>query len=126
MRGRSWASPSKEYKSYIELEKIWDFRHQAPGTDQPSNTFTNVMPDQAAVMKINPQLKVALYSGYFDLVTLFFAADYQIDHLGLPPYLRKNIEIRKYKTGHMIYLNPEGLKDLRRHISKFIQASSGT
>ena len=82
------------------------------------------MPDLVAVMKINPQLKVALYSGYFDLVTLFFAADYQIDHLGLPPNLRKNIEIRKYKTGHMIYLNPDDLKDLHRHISKFVRASS--
>ena len=78
------------------------------------------MPDLAATMKVNPKLKVALYSGYYDLATLFFAAEYEMNHLGLPADLHKNLEFHHYKTGHMVYVNQDALKDLHDKIAQFI------
>ena len=39
----------------------------------------------------NPYLKVLVMEGFYDLATPFYAADYTIDHLNLPPQYRKNI-----------------------------------
>ncbi len=40
----------------------------------------NVMPDLATAMKQNPNLKVQLNGGYFDLATPFFAAQWELQH----------------------------------------------
>ncbi len=50
------------YKPEIDIPK-WDYKHK--GNPQT----TNVMPDLADAMKQNPNLKVLLNAGYFDLAT---------------------------------------------------------
>ena len=35
----------------------------------------------------NPHMRVFVGSGYFDLATPYFATEYTLDHLGLPPSL---------------------------------------
>ena len=74
----------KEFKPEIDLEKDWDSRHSLPGNDQPSQGATNVMADLAAAFKYNPDLKVLLNAGYFDLGTPFFEGQYEMHHLDIP------------------------------------------
>ena len=62
------------YKPEIEVEKKWDFTHQPPGSPFKLPGATNVMPDLAVAMKQNPNLKVQLNGGYYDLATPYFAA----------------------------------------------------
>ncbi|HVA34114.1 MAG TPA: peptidase S1, partial [Candidatus Baltobacteraceae bacterium] len=69
----------------------------------------NVMPDLANAMKYDPDLKISLNGGYYDLATPFYATVYTLDHLNLPPQLRSNVTYGFYDSGHMVYLHPAAL-----------------
>ena len=106
--------------------QVWDWKHKQPGAGQPDSTLaTNVMPDLAAVMKTDPQLKVMQFGGYYDLATPFFAAEYEMHHLGLPPALQKNIQFDHFEAGHMVYVSPDALKKLHDGVVAFIESTSG-
>lgn len=68
---------------------------------------------------VNPNLKVFVASGLFDLATPYFASQYQIDHLGLPPYLQKNITHHHYLGGHMMYHVRTEIEKMTSDISNF-------
>lgn len=91
----------------------WDFKRE-------SNFFPNVMNDLAQAMIYNPDLKVMLNMGYFDLGTPYFEGEYEMHHLPMPNSLQKNIELDTYYSGHMVYLHPESLKKLHDNVAKFI------
>ena len=62
----------KMYRPEIQLWKSWDFKHQPPGAQRPLQQATNTMPDLASAMKYNPDLRILLTGGYFDLATPFY------------------------------------------------------
>jgi carboxypeptidase C (cathepsin A) len=106
----------------------WDFRHQAPGgppVDQLFGGATNVMPDLAFTMKSNPRMKVMLAGGYYDLATPFFEGMYEMHHLPIPDKLQANISYHYYKSGHMVYVNDEVLKQFHADIASFIKSTEG-
>jgi carboxypeptidase C (cathepsin A) len=107
-----------------DIDNQWDLLHTPPGADGPVNTATNVMLDLAFEMTVNPQLKVMVNAGYFDLDTPYYAAVYQFEQLPIPQTLRKNIEYRFYPTGHMIYMTPGALPQLHQNIAQFIRETS--
>jgi carboxypeptidase C (cathepsin A) len=108
---------------FAEFWKTWEWKHKAPGLDFPQMT-PNVSIDLAAALKINPRLRVLVNSGMFDLATPFFAAEYELEHLGLPAELHKNIEIRTYPAGHMMYVQPESLRALHEAVARFITGAA--
>ncbi|MGN6297693.1 MAG: S10 family peptidase [Ginsengibacter sp.] len=85
--------------------------------------FPNVMNDLAHAMIYNPDLKVMLNTGYFDLGTPYFEGVYEMRHLPMPFHLQKNIEYDYYMSGHMVYLHPESLKQLHDNVAKFIKSA---
>ncbi|MFZ1799178.1 MAG: hypothetical protein WAU24_04885 [Chitinophagaceae bacterium] len=93
----------------------WDFKRQ-----NGFGAFPNVMNDLAQAMIYNPDLKVMLNMGYFDLGTPYFEGVYEMHHLPMPADLQKNIEYKFYNSGHMVYLHPESLKELHDNVAKFI------
>lgn len=109
------------YKPEQEIEKNWNFQHQPPGSDQPLSQAANVMPDLAAAMKYNPDLRVLLNAGYFDLATPYFEGVYELHHLPIPEKLQGNIEYQFYPSGHMVYAHTESLKALHDHVASFIR-----
>ncbi len=114
----------EKYKPTAERMGEWDFKHKQPGEGSPDPISLNVMPDLATAMKEDARLKVALFSGYYDLATPFFEGQYEMSHLGLPPDLRKNIEIHHFETGHMVYVSPDALQKLHDEAAAFIEASA--
>jgi carboxypeptidase C (cathepsin A) len=106
------------YKPDVELWKSWNFMHQAPGAPMP--LIANVMPDLATAMKYNPDLKVMLNAGYFDLATPFFEGIYEMQHLPIPANLQSNIEFKFYESGHMVYAHQAALKQLHDNVAAFI------
>ena len=52
----------------LSISTDWNFSHQPPGSRQVLNQQVNVMPDLASAMKHNPNLKILVNGGYFDLV----------------------------------------------------------
>src|SRR5580658_2667555 len=111
---------NREYKPEIDVEKNWNFLHQPPGAPIPLPQAVNVMVDLAAAMKYNPDLKVLVNAGYFDLATPFFEGVYEMQHLPIPAKLQKNIEFRFYESGHMVYAHEASLKALHNNVAAFI------
>lgn len=102
----------------------WNMNHNQPmGGSQYSGLSMNVMPDLAVAMKTNPNLKVMLNGGYYDLATPFFAAMYEEHHLNIPQSLQKNITYDFYKSGHMVYVNPPSLHKLHDNVAAFIKST---
>ncbi|WP_232279023.1 S10 family peptidase [Geotalea uraniireducens] len=68
----------------------------------------------------NPYMKLFVASGCFDLATPHFSTEYTINHLGLTPALRGNITTRRYRAGHMMYLDRTSLSQLKKDVAAFI------
>jgi carboxypeptidase C (cathepsin A) len=115
---------NREYKPEIDVFKWWSFLHKQPGAPFAFPGATNVMPDLATAMKYNPQLKVLLNAGYFDLATPFYEGVYEMQHLPMPPSLQKNIEYQFYESGHMVYAHEASLKAIHDNTAAFIANSS--
>jgi carboxypeptidase C (cathepsin A) len=111
---------NRAFKPEIDIWKSWDFLHQAPGAPLALPQATNVMPDLAIAMKYNPDLKVLLNAGYFDLATPFYEGVYEMKHLPVPAKLQKNIEFKFYESGHMVYAHEASLKQLHDNVAAFI------
>jgi carboxypeptidase C (cathepsin A) len=82
------------------------------------------MADLASAMKRNPNLKVLLNAGYFDLATPFFQGVYEMQHLPMPDKLQANIEYRFYDSGHMVYVEEASLRALHDNVADFIRRTS--
>ena len=113
----------KTYKASTGLWRTWDYLHKPPGASQPVSVATNTIPDLASAMKYNPQLKILLTGGYFDLATPYYEGVYEMNHLPIPAKLRDNISYRYYQSGHMIYANQESLKMLHDDVAEFVKST---
>jgi len=109
------------YKSEIDVDKYWSYDHQPPGADEPQRGIMNVLPDLASAMKYDPQLKVLLLGGYFDLATPFYAGWYDMHHLPIPASLAGNIQYRYYRSGHMVYAHEPSLQKMHDDVAAFIR-----
>ena len=110
----------KIYKAENDVSKFWDFLHQPPGSPTKIPGPVNVMPDLAVAMKQNPNLKVQLNGGYYDLATPYFAAEYELHQLPIQSTLQGNIEMHFYTSGHMVYAHEPDLKALHANVASFI------
>src|SRR5260221_3145607 len=90
----------------------------------PLSQAVNVMVDLANAMKYNPNLKVLVNGGYFDLATPFYEGIYEMQHLPIPASLQKNIEFKFYESGHMVYAHEASLKELHRNVADFIAGTA--
>ena len=98
----------------------WDWKHPLPGRPGfRTPTLPDVQANLAEAMRENPNLKVFSANGWFDLATPFFKTEFDLDQMGLPPELMKNVEFGYYPSGHMIYLNADARKQLKADLAKF-------
>jgi carboxypeptidase C (cathepsin A) len=111
----------KTFKIFADVFKTWDFAHQPPGAPFRLPGSVNVMPDLAYAMKANPHLHVMMNGGYFDLATPYYAAEYELRHLQVPPDIQKNIEVKLYPSGHMVYAHEPSLATLHDNVADFIK-----
>lgn len=85
------------------------------------NSYVNVAETLRKAMSINPYLKVLVANGYYDLATPFLATEYTINHLGLPPERRDDIQMTYYEAGHMMYLHMPSLAQLSEDLATFVE-----
>jgi carboxypeptidase C (cathepsin A) len=102
----------------------WDLKHQQPGNNFSLQTPLNVMPDLAVAMKTNPNLKVLLTGGLYDLATPYYEGIYEMRQLPIPRSLQKNIEYKYYESGHMVYAHEESLMQIHSDVADFIRRTS--
>ena len=113
------------YRSDIPYEILtgnvqpWDY-------SRFQNRFVSVAGRLRDAVVKNPNLRVFQASGYFDLATPHFAADYVVDHMLLPEPFRKHVETKYYPAGHMMYLNDTLRVELSKDVRAWIEASKNT
>ncbi|UTA48084.1 peptidase S10 [Simiduia sp. 21SJ11W-1] len=69
----------------------------------------------------NPDMRVFVANGYYDLATPFFATEFNFAHMNLPEALKKNVTMTYYESGHMMYIRKHDLKKLKADLDKFIR-----
>lgn len=90
------------------------------------NRYVNTAETMRDAMTKNPDLKIFVANGYYDLATPYFATEYTFNHLGLDPSLRDNVTMAYYRSGHMMYIHLESLHKLRGDLVKFLEGAVGT
>ncbi len=114
----------KVFKPHADVGRFWGFTHQQPGQPEGFPGPLNVMPDLAVAMKVNPDLKIMVTGGYYDLATPYFEGWYEMHHLPVPDSLQSNIEYHYYPSGHMVYANEASLKALHDDTAAFIRKTA--
>lgn len=101
----------------------WDWRHKQPDLERFPLPFPNTAVDLTYAMKQNPAMKVLVQQGYYDLATPHFATEYVLDHMDLTDELRRNISLKNYEAGHMMYIHEPSLVQFKRDLAEFIRDS---
>lgn len=116
------------FNQYVRTDLKWvkDENYEILADVQPwnytkaTNCFLNVAPNLRSAMLRNPDLRVLVCNGYYDLATPFTASDYTFTHLNLDPLIAKNITLTYYPAGHMMYVNLPSLTAMSKDLRDFI------
>ena len=102
----------------------WDWSHQ--GNDRwGTQAAINTAPDMATALSRDPNMKVLILNGIYDIATVFYGVEYTVDHLGLPASIRDNIIMEYYEAGHMMYTEPASLAKFAKDVNGFIKETVG-
>jgi len=97
----------------------WDDTHTLPdGFKMP---WANTAVDLSYAMRQNPNMKVLVQQGYYDLATPYGATNYFIDHLDISKKLQQNITLKMYEAGHMMYVHQESMVQFKKDLAEFIE-----
>jgi carboxypeptidase C (cathepsin A) len=108
----------------------WDFHHIDPtgtqkGIDDKGNIILYTAGDLAATMSLNVDLKVLSANGYFDSVTPFHQTVLDLQAMPLKnDAARRNLAIRFYPSGHMIYLDGGSRTALKADLARMYDAAT--
>lgn len=91
----------------------WDWTHD--GLAMP-----DTIPDLAAALTLNPQLKVLSLNGYHDIATPFYQTELDLARLGTQP----NLTIKDYQGGHMVYLDDTSRPQEKADLVTFYSAAA--
>jgi carboxypeptidase C (cathepsin A) len=112
----------RKYVVSGQLWKTWDRSHLQPGSEYISPAADTGIDLAHAIIR-NPDMKVLVQQGYFDLATPYRATEYFIDQMPLPDSLRSNVSIQYYDAGHMMYVHPPSLVKFRKDLASFVEGS---
>ena len=102
-----------------KANQSWDWGSASQG-------YLNVADILAQSMRKNKSLRVLIASGYYDLDTSYFATQYTVNHLDIPPDLRKNINLTYFHAGHQMYVHIPSLEKLSALAAEFFGASTSS
>ena len=116
VRGELAFESDTPYEIMVNLWESW-------GYEEHQNQFVDVAETLRKAISLNPNLKVFVANGYFDLATPFLATEYTFNHLELDPELQKNISMAYYEAGHMMYVHRPSLAKLKDELSAFLASA---
>jgi carboxypeptidase C (cathepsin A) len=106
------------------MARPWNWNREGGSVGFGLAGIPNVAPDLAEAMQRNPRLEVLLINGIYDLATPYFAAVWTMDHMGLTPDLRDNIQRADFAAGHMMYVEESLLPQWKETLTAFITRTS--
>lgn len=95
----------------------------SPWNWNTNNQYADTSQALSSAMRKNPYMKIFVASGYYDMATPYFAAEYTVSAMNLDPQLRKNFSFAYYEAGHMMYIEKNSLKKLKDDAASFINSS---
>ncbi|OZB03505.1 MAG: serine carboxypeptidase, partial [Idiomarina sp. 34-48-12] len=104
-----------------ELSGKWRWSPMPEGRSWEPH-YVNTAPDLTSVLRSNPTLKVMVGSGYYDLITPFFDAEYTLNRHGIS---KDDIIYRYYHGGHMMYVHEPARQALLKDTREFIRSQTG-
>jgi hypothetical protein len=110
--GLLYTNPSS-YVLVSNAIRTWGFGHDG-------HALPDTIPDLAAALAQNPQLKVLSVNGYHDLVTPFFQTERDLARLGP----MANVQLRFYLGGHMTYLDDGSRALAKADLAQFYQGTT--
>lgn len=114
--GRSYLSPADP-----RVGDEWNWNPNGRDAEWEPH-WVNTSHNLVRALETNPSLRVLVASGYYDLVTPFFDAEYTLNRYGITS---DRIDYRYYGGGHMMYVNEEAREDLQRDVRFFINTQLG-
>ena len=102
--------------SNSEISRKWRWRTAPEGTYwEPSPV--NVTRRLSETMRRNPEMKVLVASGYYDLICPFFDAEYTFSRNGIE---WEKVIMTYYEAGHMMYTHEPDFVKLSNDIREFL------
>ena len=71
----------------------------------------------------NPNMRLYIAKGYYDMATPQFAVTYTFNHMQLPREAKANITEDYFEAGHMMYIEQNSLQRQREDLRKFVDAA---
>ena len=99
----------------LKVNEAWEYGQ--------GNAYLDVTADLREAIHNNPDLKIYVASGQYDLATPPFAADYTLSHLGIEPKFQGAITHSVFPAGHMMYIHEASMDAMRADLLAFYEGS---
>ena len=118
-------TPAINYYLREELNYKTDIKYNMFGNVHPWDRSNNQTGENLRLaMAQNPYLNVMIQAGYYDGATNYFDAKYTMWQLDQSGNLKDRLSFKGYRSGHMMYLRRDDLKQSNQDLREFIQAST--
>jgi carboxypeptidase C (cathepsin A) len=97
-----------------DISGKWDWDGRA------GRAGANVSDDLRSLMALTPSFRLLVAHGYTDMVTPYAASRYVLDHLPQPSDPAR-AQLRLYRGGHMLYLDPDSRRAFTSDVKTFYQ-----
>ena len=120
--GSLGVSKDLNYKTsaYADKDFKWDWTHKGNkgwGTQIAISTAI----DMASALSKDPNLKVLIMNGYYDLATVFYGVEHTLTHMNLSQEIQANIIMKYYESGHMMYIHEPSMEKFKTDLTDFIK-----
>jgi len=118
-------TPAINYYLREELNYKTDMKYNMFGPVHPWDRSNNNSGENLRLaMAQNPYLNVMVQAGYYDGATNYFDAKYTMWQLDNSGRMRDRLSFKGYRSGHMMYLRRDDLKQSNQDLREFIEAST--
>lgn len=121
---KSWLhsfTPAINHYISNELNFTTDIKYNMFGDVHPWDRQNNsTREDLRGAMAENPNLNVLFQAGYYDGATTYFGSKYSMWQIDPSGKMKDRFEFQGYRSGHMMYLRREDLKNANEHLRNFI------
>ena len=101
----------------MSVNRKWQWRDAESGSPVPAGATD----DLAAGLAMNPDMKVMIVHGVYDLVTPYFESKFLSEQLARSTPIGGQLEINNYEGGHMFYMWEKSRKLFTRDVAKMIK-----
>ncbi len=112
-----------KYENDLAYEFLSEKVNRTWNWGSASEGYVDMTTSLAQAISQNQFLKVFVASGYYDLVTTYFAAKYIFDRMGPESDLRARITHEYYDGGHQLYMDDAMRIKLKADVARFFKGT---